>query len=206
MAMERARIIVRGEVQGVGYRGVVKKIARKLNITGRIQNIKPYDVEITAEGEKKDLDTFIEQIKIREFPIDVGNVDVTPQEATKEFQYFEVVRGDLGEEMGERFDLARMELSNLHEAQKTMIGKQGEMIGKQGEMIGKQGEMIGKQGEMIGKQDQTLVEIKTMRVDMNQNFNALDTKYGSLSDRMSSIDNTLKELTQSILALVGKKT
>jgi len=45
------------------------KIARKLNISGRIRNIKPYDVEIIAEGEKEDLKKFIEEIKIRKFPI-----------------------------------------------------------------------------------------------------------------------------------------
>ena len=53
--MKRAIIIAKGEVQGVGYRDVVFKIARK-------------------------------------------------------FEYFEIRRGDMTEELGERLDLARYEM------------------------------------------------------------------------------------------------
>ncbi|RJS80252.1 acylphosphatase, partial [Methanophagales archaeon] len=42
--MKRAILIVKGEVQRVGYRDVVAKIARKLSISGFVENLKPYDV------------------------------------------------------------------------------------------------------------------------------------------------------------------
>ena len=41
---KRVEIIAKGEVQRVGYRDIVQKIARKLNIAGSVENIKPYDV------------------------------------------------------------------------------------------------------------------------------------------------------------------
>jgi acylphosphatase len=39
----------------VGYRDEVEEIARKLNVTGFIENVKPYDVRIVAEGEDEHL-------------------------------------------------------------------------------------------------------------------------------------------------------
>ena len=48
--MKRAVIIAKGEVQRVGYRDAVEKIARKLKLTGFVENLKPYDVRIVAVG------------------------------------------------------------------------------------------------------------------------------------------------------------
>ncbi|KAF5434951.1 Acylphosphatase [Candidatus Methanophagaceae archaeon] len=61
--MQRVTLIAKGEVQRVGYRDDVERIARKLNITGYVENQKPYDVKIVAEGEAAVIDQFIERIK-----------------------------------------------------------------------------------------------------------------------------------------------
>ena len=57
--MKRARIIVKGKVQRVGYRDEVEEIARRLGIKGFIENVKPYDVRIVAEGEDEAISEFI---------------------------------------------------------------------------------------------------------------------------------------------------
>ncbi|RLI92363.1 MAG: hypothetical protein DRO94_04150 [Candidatus Altiarchaeales archaeon] len=67
--MKRIIAIAKGEVQRVGYRDEVRRIARKLNIKGYVENIEPYDVRIVAEGEEKDPREFI-GAEIRRFPID----------------------------------------------------------------------------------------------------------------------------------------
>ena len=209
--MERAVIIAKGEVQGVGYRGVVFKIARKLNLVGYVENIKPYDVRIIAEGEKENLDTFIEQIKLEEDPILVEEVEVTFEAPTGEFEYFEIRRGDMTEELGERLDLARYEMKKLHQAQKDTLGKQDQTLEKQDVMIGKQDQTLEKQDMMIGKQDQTISiiksgvdetrefreENKTILQDFHrgtiQRFDNLDTKYGKIAENMERILEELKE-------------
>ncbi|HEX54912.1 MAG TPA: acylphosphatase, partial [Candidatus Altiarchaeales archaeon] len=104
--MKRITVIVKGEVQRVGYRDEVQRIARKLNIRGYVENIKPYDVKIVAEGEEKDLREFIGAIEIRRFPIEVESLDVKWEKATNEFEYFEIKRGPPEEELGERLDAA----------------------------------------------------------------------------------------------------
>lgn len=106
----RAVIIARGDVQRVGYRDAVERAARKLKITGYVENLKPYDVKIVCEGDKESVELFREKIKIREFPIDVEDIEVGFEEITGEFEYFEIRRGEWKEELGERIDAARAEL------------------------------------------------------------------------------------------------
>ncbi|KCZ72083.1 acylphosphatase [Candidatus Methanoperedens nitroreducens] len=49
---KRAVIIARGEVQRVGYRDVVERAARRMKLTGFVENVRPYDVRIICEGDK----------------------------------------------------------------------------------------------------------------------------------------------------------
>ena len=109
-AQVRAVIIAKGDVQRVGYRDAVERIARKLKLTGFVENVKPYDVRIVCKGEKGRVEEFIKQINISEFPIDVEDLDVKFEDSTEEFEYFEIRRGDWTEELGERLDSARAEL------------------------------------------------------------------------------------------------
>jgi acylphosphatase len=64
--MKRVVIIAKGEVQRVGYRDDVERIARKLRLGGFVEYKKPYDVRIVAEGEADIISRFIDQIKIKE--------------------------------------------------------------------------------------------------------------------------------------------
>ena len=104
--MKRITAIARGEVQRVGYRDEVERIARRFKLTGYVENLKPYDVRVVAEGEEEKLKKFIEQIKIRRFPIIVESLEVSWEKATGEFKYFEIKRGEWQEELFERLDIA----------------------------------------------------------------------------------------------------
>jgi acylphosphatase len=75
--MKRIVAIAKGEVQRVGYGDEVERIARRLNIAGYVENVKPYDVRIVAEGEVDKLTRFIESIKIQRYPILVEQLDVS---------------------------------------------------------------------------------------------------------------------------------
>jgi len=139
--MKRALIIAKGEVQRVGYRDNVEKIARKLKLTGFVENLKPYDVKIVAECEQDALDAFITQIKIEKHPIapiSVEELDVRFEAATDEFVYFEIKRGDWQDELGERLDVAGALLYRSVElgAKSVAIGEK--MLDKQDVMIEKQ--------------------------------------------------------------------
>jgi len=52
-----------------------------------------------VEGSEENINKFIELIKIRKFPIFVETVEVKYQKPTNEFEYFEIKRGYLQEEL-----------------------------------------------------------------------------------------------------------
>ncbi|RCV65201.1 Acylphosphatase [Methanophagales archaeon] len=132
----RARIIVKGEVQRVGYRDAVEKIARKLNINGFVENLKPYDVRIVCEGEEGDIKRFLGALKIEGDPfISVSDIAVVYEKPTGEFLYFEIKRGSTEEETGERLDLAALYLKILTSAVSMMNTNIGGKIDDLGEKI-----------------------------------------------------------------------
>lgn len=56
---EAARLIVTGRVQGVGFRAFALGLARERAITGYARNLPDGSVEILAEGETPDIDSFV---------------------------------------------------------------------------------------------------------------------------------------------------
>lgn len=57
-------ILISGRVQGVGFRHFVRQKARECHLNGWVKNLKDGKVEIEAEGEEKDLSTFIDYLKL----------------------------------------------------------------------------------------------------------------------------------------------
>jgi acylphosphatase len=199
--IQRAVIIAKGEVQGVGYRGIVRKIARKLNIVGRVRNIKPYDVEITAEGKEKDVKRFIEQIKVKEFPVDIEGVNVRYEKPTGEFDIFEIERGDLEEELGERLDIAR-------EVMDRMVGKQDQTIKLQKQTVEKLGsfqkETIKKQDQTIKLQKQTVEKLDSFHQDTVGRFDTLREDYGRISRDIATAVQGIEKVSNNIEKLIEK--
>ncbi len=103
--MQRAEIIARGDVQRVGFRDAVQKIAWNLGLSGTVQNLEPYDVKIVAEGEEAALLEFVKAIKIQDGPIRVQALETNWSAATGEFQYFKILRGDWQEERDEKSNI-----------------------------------------------------------------------------------------------------
>ena len=177
----RAEIIVKGEVQGVGYRDSVFRIARKLNINGFVENIKPYDVKIVSEGDKENITKFIGAINIKKFPVDVEGVDVKYTEPTGEFEYFEIKRGNWKEELGERMDVAGRFLYRSVE-----LGEKSVALGEKS---------VGLQETMIEKQDETIRILKDVKHDTSQMLEKQDM----VIEKQDETTNALKDIKQDTL-------
>ncbi len=68
MELERARIIVHGIVQGVGFRPTVYRIAKEMNLKGSVRNL-GNSVEIILEGPEEEIKKFAENLKNNKPPI-----------------------------------------------------------------------------------------------------------------------------------------
>jgi len=90
--MERARIIVHGVVQGVGYRYNTRVTASQLELTGYVKNLPDGTVEIVAEGASQQLHQLLEWAKQGPPAAQVKQVDVTYDRANGEFASFSIER------------------------------------------------------------------------------------------------------------------
>lgn len=56
-------LIISGRVQMVGFRFFAYHTARELNITGFVRNLPDRTVEITAQGDREDVNRFIARVR-----------------------------------------------------------------------------------------------------------------------------------------------
>jgi acylphosphatase len=62
--MVRARAIVTGLVQGVGFRFFASRLADRYGVTGYAKNLRNGAVEIEAEGDRSVVSAFLNDIRI----------------------------------------------------------------------------------------------------------------------------------------------
>lgn len=89
--MRRLHAVVRGYVQGVGFRMFVQRQAQRLNLTGYVCN--QWDgssVEVVAEGEQIALDQLLVQLQRGPRAARVEHVETTWEPATGEFRFFNI--------------------------------------------------------------------------------------------------------------------
>jgi acylphosphatase len=60
----RRRYVIKGRVQGVGYRQFAAEAARKLNLAGWVKNLANRDVEAEAQGQSELIAEYEIQLRI----------------------------------------------------------------------------------------------------------------------------------------------
>ena len=88
----RAHIWARGRVQGVGFRAHVEYHARQVGVAGWVRNVGYDTVEAVAEGERSNVERFIEMMKQGPGMARVDESTVEWENVTGEFQEFGVKR------------------------------------------------------------------------------------------------------------------
>jgi len=73
----KARILVSGSVQGVGYRYHVGRIARRIGVRGIVRNLDDGRVEVICEADDKRMfEQFVREIRQSNFLIVVEDIQV----------------------------------------------------------------------------------------------------------------------------------
>ncbi len=193
--MIRAKIIAEGKVQRVGYREKVQEAARELNIAGRVRNLKSGNVEIICEGEKQDVENFIKVIEIKDELIEVKKITQTFEEATGEFEHFEIEYGELQEELTESIGAGRRELIAIRET----LSEKMDTVGKNVVEVG---------GKIDAGFSQTSSNFKILGEKIDSGFSKMDSNFKSLGEKVDSvgdkIDSGFSKMDSNFKDLDGK--
>ena len=87
---ERAHLYVEGRVQGVNFRGFSRRVAVEMGLKGWVRNLYDGRVEILAEGDRANLESFIKRLEAGPSFARVDQVSVRWGEYTGEFPDFRI--------------------------------------------------------------------------------------------------------------------
>jgi acylphosphatase len=88
----RMQILYTGQVQGIGFRYTAKTVAAGFEVTGSVRNLPDGRVELTAEGDRVELQAFQDAIRGAGLAGFIRDERVIWGETTNEFHGFEIVR------------------------------------------------------------------------------------------------------------------
>ncbi|MEW5761131.1 MAG: acylphosphatase [Candidatus Thermoplasmatota archaeon] len=182
----RAILIVRGDVQEVGYRAKIMSIAQKLGLVGYVENLNDGTVRIVCEGEKKIIEKFAEKIKIKNELMEVERIDIEYEEAKNEFNRFEVKISDFGMELFQGFVTAGKVLTAVRNDVKD-VGRKVECVGEKVSAMHKD---VGKKVECIGER------VFAMHKDVVKRFDRIDKRYDYFGKGISRLDKKMDILTK----------
>jgi acylphosphatase len=174
-SVTRARIVVDGAVQGVGFRYNVRFIARNYNLVGYVKNLEDGTVEIVCEGTRSNIDSFATEVKNMKEPASIDRLDITFEEPKREFRTFKVVTGELGEEMVEGFSTAIVYMNKTSDDLKKEIRGQGDRLCNE-----------------ISEVKQEIVGVKQEIVNLRNDLKAfMDERFESIEKDISEIKSRL---------------
>lgn len=171
--MTKARIVVDGIVQGVGYRALVKQTARQLGLKGLVRNLEDTKVEVFCEGREDNIRDLLRQIDRKTEGKDVLTINVTGIECYWEGQ------------------------SNYHFAWKDYAGFEIDYQVEGVTSVDKEALESQEFAKLyfIGFRD----EMKGFRHETDKNFKIMDAKYGDISKELKEFRKTVKEFLDAFL-------
>jgi acylphosphatase len=178
--LARARIVVDGVVQGVGYRALVKQVARQLGLKGLVRNLEGTMVEVFCEEQEDKIREFARQIDRKAKGKDFLGINVARIECFWEGQeeYHPAWKKYVGFEIDYQIEnLSPIDRETLESQEFAKL-------------------------YFIGFRD----EMKGFRQETNRNFEAMDVKYGDISKELKEFRETVKEFLDAFLSeLKGRK-
>ena len=86
---KRIEVFYSGQVQGIGFRLNVERLAVDLDIRGWVKNLSDGRVQLVGEAVEEALKDFLERIKQR-FSVYISDIDLQWLAATGEFPDFQI--------------------------------------------------------------------------------------------------------------------
>ncbi len=89
--MKSVHIVVKGRVQGVGFRHFAMMEAKKRHLVGTVKNLYNGNVEIHANGEEEFLKDYLRVIQQGPISAEVSDIDINWQEPRRSYTDFKVI-------------------------------------------------------------------------------------------------------------------
>jgi acylphosphatase len=90
MAKTRAKLLIKGVVQGVNFRYYTRREALRHNVTGWVSNLPDGSVAAVFEGPEEDVETMVQWCRKGPTSAQVTELIVQPEEYRSEFQSFSI--------------------------------------------------------------------------------------------------------------------
>lgn len=90
--MVTAHILIKGCVQGIGFRRFAQDLAEELELSGKVQNQSDGDVAVTAVGEREVIERLIERLRQGNGFSIIEKIDVKWKEGGKPLGEFKIAR------------------------------------------------------------------------------------------------------------------
>jgi acylphosphatase len=193
----RATVRVFGNVQAVGYRALVKFIARSLGVRGLVRNLDDGSVEVFAEAPEDIMDRFVKMIDVKGRAEDVLSLHVERVEVSREgetgysgpwrsYGAFEIDYGEEGPRPIERDIAESLEWSKLYFTKLVteFSDLRREFRDYRNEFRDYRNEFREFKNESISLANETLEEVKELRRDLKT---ILDERLARLERDISEI-------------------
>jgi len=90
MSLVRVHVHYSGRVQGVGFRYTVRALVPGYDVLGTIRNLPDDRVELVAEGERAELEEFLQAVRDSGLRRNIRDEDIVWEEAQDKFRGFEI--------------------------------------------------------------------------------------------------------------------
>ena len=90
MSLVRVHVHYSGRVQGVGFRYTVRSLVPGYDVLGTIRNLPDGRVELVAEGERAELEEFLQAVRDSGLRRNIQDEDIVWKEAQDIFRGFEI--------------------------------------------------------------------------------------------------------------------
>jgi acylphosphatase len=88
--MDRAFVTYTGRVQGIGFRYTCRSLAKGFSVTGFVRNLEDGRVELTVEGEREEVQGFLDAIQESHLKAFIRARKLDWQPATGEWRDFHI--------------------------------------------------------------------------------------------------------------------
>jgi acylphosphatase/uncharacterized protein YoxC len=227
----RVRLLVKGTVQGVGFRALVKQLGRNLGLKGTIRNLSDGSVEVYCEGTERLIRDFRKKMEYRgdpdrPFSLNVESITLHPEgdaEYANPPEKWEPIDVDYGDALStfEREMLERTEIGSFLLLETSWgtrrVGKNVESVGKNVESVGEKVESVGDKVESVGDKVESVGEkvesvgdkvesvggeVRELREAATRGFEDLDKKYHVIAQNLERLNPNIERMADSLALLV----